>query len=203
MHHNTRTSLDSKLPYKQTTDDRHVQIVEASSRNGMLEPTLSHAHMEQHQRNSMDVRSGLTSWVESARSKLGLHSEEDARQSLDKTTDNRGGPESTSDAISGQRDSITLQQNSWTSMSNMPPHIADGPGLGGATSKGVLDRRDSVTSSVFIATESPHSVARRLLEDLARMTKAWLKTNVSALRIFGQLAVKRPNHCHLCLMYEP
>lgn len=147
----------------------------------MLEPTLSHAHMEQHQRHSMDVRSGLTSWVESARSKLGLHSEEDARQSLDKTTDNRGGPESTSDAIDGQRDSVTLQQNSGaTSTSNMPPQAADGPWLGGETSKGVLDRRDSVTSSVFIATESPHSVARRLLEDLARMTKACLEYAVSA-----------------------
>lgn len=129
----------------------------------------------------MDVRSGLTSWVESARSKLGLHSEEDARQSLDKTTDNRGGPESTSDAIDGQRDSVTLQQNSGaTSTSNMPPQAADGPWLGGETSKGVLDRRDSVTSSVFIASESPHSVARRLLEDLARMTKACLEYAVSA-----------------------
>ena len=184
MHHNTRASFESKLPYKQTADDRHVQIVEASSRNGALEPTLSQAHMEQHQSYGMDLRNGLTTWVESARSKLGMHTEEDGRQSLDKTTANRGAPESTSDAISVQQDSITMQQHtSSMSVSSMPPHGADGLWRGSVTSKGVLDRRDSVTSSVFTAAESPHSVARRLLEDLARMTKAWL------------------NSCHTCLVH--
>ena len=182
MHQNTRASFDGKLPYKQTADDRHVQIVEASSRNGVLEPRLSQAHVEQHQSHGMDLRSGLATWVENARSKLGMHTEEDASQSLDKTTDNRGGPESTSDAISVQRDSITLQQHTLPmSVSSMAPHAADGLWRGSVTAKGALERRDSVTSSVFIATESPHSVARRLLEDLARMTKARLNSCCTCL----------------------
>ena len=182
MHHNTGASFDSKLPHKHVPDDRHVQIVEASSRNGVLEPTLSQAHMEQHHNSGMDLRSGLATWVENARSKLGMHCEDDARQSLDKTTDNRGGPESTSDAISVQRDSITLQHNSSAlSSSSMQRHAADGLWRGCDPSKVPLDRRDSVTSSVFIATESPHSVAQRLLEDLARMTKAWLANALPAL----------------------
>lgn len=193
MHHSARASFDSKLPYKQTADDRHVQIVEASSRNGVLEPTLSQAHIEQHQSHGMDLRSGLATWVESAQSKLGLHTDEDARQSLEKTTDNRGGPESTSDAISVQRDSITLQQHTLPlSVSSMAPHAADGLWRGSVTSKGVIDSRDSVTSSVFTATESPHSVARRLLEDLARMTKARLNspcTYLLHLYASAQLAV--------------
>ena len=194
MHHNARASFDNKPPYKQAADDRHVQIVEASSRNGVLEPTLSQADMEQHQSHGMDLRSGLASWVESARFKLGMLTEEDARQSLDMTTDNRGGQVSTSDAMSVQRDSIAPQQHTLpASVSSMAPPAADGLWRGDVTSKGVLDRRDSVTSSVFIATESPHSVARRLLEDLARMTKAKLNsccTCLLHLYASAQLATK-------------
>lgn len=163
-------------------EDKHVQIVEASSRNGVLEPTLSQAHMEQHLSSGMELRNGLTSWIENARSKLGMHGDEDARRSQDKTTDNRGGPESTSDAVSMQQDSISLQQNSAAmSNSSMPRHSVDGAGRACDPSQVLMERRDSVTSSIFATTESRRSVAQRLLEDLARMTKAWLITPLLAL----------------------
>ena len=175
LHHTTGATSDGKLPQKHTLDDRHVQIVEASSRNGVLEPTLSQAHMEQHLNNGMELRNGLASWIENARSKLGMHCDVDARPSVDKTTDNRGGPESTSDATSMQPDGVTLQQNSLAVSSGSMPvnhHAGDGLYRGSDPPQVPVERRDSVTSSVFANTESPHSVAHRLLEDLARMTKA-------------------------------
>ena len=174
LHHDTRVSLDGKASHKHPADDRHVQIVEATSRNSALEPSLSQvrsSHMEQHlnHHSGVDLRNSLATWVENARSKLGMHGEDDAAKPLDKTTDNRGGPESTSDAISLQRDSMStaLQQNSSAlSNSSMPMQWR-----GVDASKVPLERRDSVTSSVYMTIESPHNVARHLLEDLARMTK--------------------------------
>lgn len=172
LHHSTGATCDARLQHKHMPEDKHVQIVEASSRNGVLEPTLSQAHMEQHLSSGMELRNGLTSWIENARSKLGMHGDEDARRSQDKTTDNRGGPESTSDAVSMQQDSISLQQNSAAmSNSSMPRHSVDGAGRACDPSQVLMERRDSVTSSIFATTESRRSVAQRLLEDLARMTK--------------------------------
>lgn len=174
-HHSTGATSDGKVPLKHMPDDRHVQIVEASSRNGVLEPTLSQAHMEQHLNNGMELRNGLASWIENARSKLGMHCDVDARQSLDKTTDNRGGPESTSDATSMQPDGIGFQQHSSAvSSSSMTHHVAEGIHRGSDPQQVLTERRDSVASSVFATTQSPRSVAQSLLEDLARMTKAWL-----------------------------
>lgn len=183
-------------------DDRHVQIVEASSRNGVLEPTLSQAHMEQHLNNGMELRNGLASWIENARSKLGMHGDLDARQSLDKTTDNRGGPESTSDATSMQLDGIVLQQNSSAvSSSSMTHHVVDGIHRGSDPQQVLTERRDSVTSSVFATTESPRSVAQRLLEDLARMTKAWLTIALLALLTPQLTAFAELQTCAHCTMY--
>lgn len=181
LHRDTGASFDGKPMHKHLPDDRHVQIVEATSRNGFLESTLSQAHNSHMQQqlshhSGVETRNSLTSWLENARSKLGMHGEDEAAKPLDKTTDNRGGSESTSDAVSmQQQDSMAfnaLQQNSSAlSNSSLPLHAASMQWRGSDPSKASLERRDSVTSSVFITVQSPHSVARHLLEDLARMTK--------------------------------
>ena len=177
LHHVSDMSTEGKLQHKHMPEERHVQIVEASSRNGALDLPLSQAHgsnidqaVSHHE--GVDVRSSLATWVENARSKLGIPCEDGTDRPLDKTTENRGGSESTSEAIM-QRDSITsypvLHQNSLT-MSSASQSASQW--RGGEGTRASLDRRDSMTSSVYIITESPNNVARRLLEDLARMTKA-------------------------------
>ncbi len=181
LHRISGASTDGKLQHKHGSEDRHVQIVEASSRNGTLDPALSQAHdgsMEHHMshHNGVDLRSSLATWVENARSKLGIQAEDGMEKPPDKTTDNRGGSESTSEAINMQRDSITSNpaqhQNSLTLSNASVPHQVSAHWRGSEGARASLERRDSITSSVYITIESPNNVARHLLEDLARMTKA-------------------------------
>ena len=181
LHRVSSTSTDAKLQHKHLPEDRHVQIVEASSRNGAVEPVMNQGHnssMEQHlnDHSGVDLRSSLATWVESARSKLGMHAEDGNERPLDKTTDNRGGSESTSEAVNMPRDSISsspaLHQNSLTFSQGSMPNLASTQGRAGEVHRTSLERRDSLTSSVYITIESPNNVARHLLEDLARMTKA-------------------------------
>lgn len=142
--------------------DRHVHIADATDMNSTSHAASDHASDHPGHRNSLDLRSSLATWVESARSKLGLH-EDGAERPADKTTDNRGGSESTSEAASIHRVSFTGEINL--------PEQSDGHwGRGNA----VLDSRDSFTSSVFGNIESSHHVARKLLQDLGRMTKVSL-----------------------------
>ncbi len=74
------------------------------------------------------------------------------------------------------RDSISsnpaLHQNSLTLSQGSAPNLASTHGRAGEVPRTSLERRDSITSSVYITIESPNNVARHLLEDLARMTKA-------------------------------
>jgi len=182
LHHASSTSTDAKLQHKHLPEDRHVQIVEATSTNGSLDPAFSQAHnssMEQHNNhhNGVDLLSSLATWMENARHRVGhLQSEDGTERPFDKTTDNRGGSESTSEATNMPRDSISsnpaLHQNSLTLSQGSAPNLASTQGRAGEVPRTSLERRDSITSSVYITIESPNNVARHLLEDLARMTKA-------------------------------
>ena len=177
LHHATSGHADGTLQHKRLSDDRHVQINNARSRNGALEPALApNGNVEQLSHpGAVDVRSSLTSWLESARSKLGLHSDDELDRPPDKTTGNRGQAESTSEAINAQRDSIgskpALHQDSLTVSNASMTNQSAIPWRSSEAVRASLERRDSTTSSAYIASESPHAVAQRLLEDLARMTK--------------------------------
>lgn len=139
--------------------DRHVHIADTTDLNGTSHMAADHSVDNPAHRNSLDLRSSLATWVESARSKLGLH-EDAAERPADKTTDNRGGSESTSEAASIHRESFAGD--------NSLPEQSDGHWGRGHT---VLESRDSFGSSVFGNIESSHHVARKLLQDLGRMTK--------------------------------
>ena len=82
--------------------ERHVHIADATDSNGDVHMSSDHGHENTAHRHSMDLRSSLATWVESARSKLGLH-EDAIDRPADKTTENRGGSESTSEAASVHR----------------------------------------------------------------------------------------------------
>ena len=170
--------------------ERHVHIADATDMNG-----ISHVVSEQNSdhpahRDSLDLRSSLASWVETARSKLGLH-EDAADRPADKTTDNRGGSESTSEAASVRRESLTGVDNSASEQSD--GHWGRG--------RAVLDSHDSFTSSVFVNIESSHQVAKKLLQDLGRMTKvenlAWCLLNsmcaVCMLHLTQQIVEQQPH----------
>ncbi len=192
LHRASSTATDAKLQHKHLPEDRHVQIVEATSTNGVSEPTFSQAHnssMEQHNHhNGVDLLSSLATWMENARHKVGhVQSEDGTERPLDKTTDNRDGSESTSEAANMPRDSISsnpaLHQNSLTLSQGSAPNLASIQGRTGEVPRTSLERRDSITSSVYITIESPNNVARHLLEDLARMTKAGTSLPLLCIRL--------------------
>ena len=82
--------------------ERHVHIVDATDSNGAVHLASDHSHENTAHRHSMDLRSSLATWVETARVKLGLH-EDATDRPADKMTDNRGGSESTSEAAASHR----------------------------------------------------------------------------------------------------
>ena len=163
-----RDSTAASKPYH-AGGNRHVHIVDATETNGTSHLTSdTERHAQQHGHDGVDLRHSLSTWVEAARSKLGMHDDAPDRPA-DKTTDNRGEAESTSDAASIHRDSMMSVSQQRSSMSGTA--AADPSNAQWGRGHARLESKDSMTSSVFVNIDSPHHVARKLLQDLGRMTK--------------------------------